>query len=225
MRATDVILAGKVALVSGFGDVGKGCAQSLKALAASVIVTNIDPINALQAAIEDYEVTTLEEACKEGQVFVTTTGNKDIITGEHMQHMKEDSIVCNIGYFDTEIDVKWLEKNAVIKVNIDPQVDRYELKNGRHIISLCQGRLVNLGCATGLMSNTFTNQVLAQIELFTKPGKYPVGVHELPKILDEGVDTLNLYRLEVKLSKLTPQLAKYMHVPIEGLYKTDHNNY
>ncbi|KAL3282283.1 hypothetical protein HHI36_005471 [Cryptolaemus montrouzieri] len=228
-RATDVMLAGKVAVVAGYGDVGKGCAQSLRALGARVIITEIDPINALQAAMEGYEVTTMDEASKEGQIFVTTTGNKDIISGEHMLQMKEDSIVCNIGHFDIEVDVKWLEGNAVSKENIKPQVDRYKLKNGKHIISLCEGRLVNLGCATGhasfVMSNSFSNQVLAQIELWTKPGQYPVGVHRLPKILDEEVARLHLEHLGVKLTKLTPAQAKYMKVPIDGPYKADHYRY
>ncbi|KAL3282285.1 hypothetical protein HHI36_005473 [Cryptolaemus montrouzieri] len=228
-RATDVMLAGKVAVVAGYGDVGKGCAQSLRALGARVIITEIDPINALQAAMEGYQVTTMDEASKEGQIFVTTTGNKDIISGEHMLQMKEDSIVCNIGHFDIEVDIKWLEDNAVSKVNIKPQVDRYKLKNGKHIISLCEGRLVNLGCATGhasfVMSNSFTNQVLAQIELWTKPGQYPVGVHVLPKILDEEVARLHLDHLGVKLTKLTPAQAKYMKVPVDGPYKADHYRY
>ncbi|XP_044752289.1 adenosylhomocysteinase [Coccinella septempunctata] len=228
-RATDVMVAGKVAVVAGYGDVGKGCAQSLRALGARVIVTEIDPICALQAAMEGYEVTTMDEASKEGQIFVTTTGNKDIITGEHMLNMKEDSIVCNIGHFDIEVDVKWLEKNAVSKVNIKPQVDRYLLKNGKHIISLCEGRLVNLGCATGhasfVMSNSFTNQVLAQIELWTKPGEYPVGVYRLPKRLDEEVARLHLDHLGVKLTKLSQEQADYMRVPVEGPYKPDHYRY
>ncbi|CAL1287835.1 unnamed protein product [Larinioides sclopetarius] len=204
-RATDIMLAGKVCVVCGYGDVGKGSAASLRAFGARVIVTEIDPINALQAAMEGkcdsfsslgntgYEVTTLEEACKQAQVFVTTTGCRDIIRGEHFMSMRNDSIVCNIGHFDIEIDVKWLETNAVEKINIKPQVslfyklqvDRYKLANGNHIILLAEGRLVNLGCATGhpsfVMSNSFTNQVIAQIELWTKPENYPVGVYFLPK--------------------------------------------
>ncbi|KAF4524307.1 hypothetical protein B566_EDAN005363 [Ephemera danica] len=184
-RATDVMIAGKVAVVAGYGDVGKGSAQSLRAFGARVIITEIDPINALQAAMEGYEVTTMDEACKEGQIFVTTTGCKDIILGQHFQQMRDDSIVCNIGHFDCEVQVKWLEQNSKNKVNIKPQVDRYELASGRHIILLAEGRLVNLGCAMGhpsfVMSNSFTNQTLAQIELWTKPGHYPVGVHMLPK--------------------------------------------
>lgn len=206
-RATDIMLAGKVSVVAGYGDVGKGCAQSLKSFGSRVIITEIDPINALQAAMEGYEVTTMEEACKIGQIFVTTTGCKDIITDKHFVQMKDDSIVCNIGHFDIEIQVAWLEKNAKEKVNIKPQVDRYTLSNGRHIIVLAEGRLVNLGCATGhpsfVMSNSFTNQVLAQIELWTKNEQYPVGVYILPKKLDEEVAALHLEHLGVKLTKLT----------------------
>lgn len=210
-RATDIMLAGKVSVVAGYGDVGKGCAQSLKSFGSRVIITEIDPINALQAAMEGYEVTTMEEACKIGQIFVTTTGCKDIITDKHFVQMKDDSIVCNIGHFDIEIQVAWLEKNAKEKVNIKPQVDRYTLSNGRHIIVLAEGRLVNLGCATGhpsfVMSNSFTNQVLAQIELWTKNEQYPVGVYILPKKLDEEVAALHLEHLGVKLTKLTPEQA------------------
>jgi adenosylhomocysteinase len=185
-RATDVMLAGKVCVVAGFGDVGKGCASSLRAFGARVIITEIDPIIALQAAMEGYEVTTMEEAVPKASVFVTTTGCKDIIRGEHFIQMSEDSIVCNIGHFDVEVDVKWLETNAKEKINIKPQVDRYTLPNGRHILLLASGRLVNLGCAMGhpsfVMSTSFCNQVLAQIELFTSPSnKYPLGVHILPK--------------------------------------------
>ncbi|XP_067410572.1 adenosylhomocysteinase isoform X2 [Emydura macquarii macquarii] len=184
-RATDVMIAGKVAVVAGYGDVGKGCAQALKSFGARVIITEIDPINALQAAMEGYEVTTMEEACKEGNIFVTTTGCTDIVQGRHFEQMKDDAIVCNIGHFDVEVDAKWLNDNAVETVNVKPQVDRYKLKNGRHIILLAEGRLVNLGCAMGhpsfVMSNSFTNQVLAQIELWTNNDKYPVGVHILPK--------------------------------------------
>lgn len=176
-----------------------------------------------------FEVTTMEEASKEGQIFVTTTGNKDIILGSHFENMKDDSIVCNIGHFDCELDVAWLEKNAVEKVNIKPQVDRYRLKNGKHIICLAEGRLVNLGCATGhssfVMSNSFTNQVLAQIELWTQPGKYPIGVHRLPKHLDEEVARLHLEHLGVKLTILTPEQAQYIGVNVEGPYKPDHYRY
>lgn len=228
-RATDVMLAGKVCVVAGYGDVGKGCAQSLRAFGGRVLITEIDPINALQAAMEGYEVTTMEEASKEGQIYVTTTGCKDIILGEHFLNMRDDSIVCNIGHFDCEIDVAWLEKNAKNKVNIKPQVDRYELANGNHVIVLAEGRLVNLGCAMGhpsfVMSNSFTNQVLAQIELWTKPTEYKVGVHMLPKQLDEEVARLHLDHLGVKLTKLTVDQAKYLGIPEQGPFKPDHYRY
>ncbi|XP_060516766.1 adenosylhomocysteinase-like [Cylas formicarius] len=228
-RATDVMLAGKVCVVAGYGDVGKGCAQSLRALGGRVIITEVDPIIALQAAMEGYEVTTMEDASKRGQIFVTTTGNIDIIKGEHLANMRDDSIVCNIGHFDCEVDVKWLEKNAKSKVNIKPQVDRYELQNGNHIILLAEGRLVNLGCATGhssfVMSNSFTNQALAQIELWTKPNEYAVGVHTLSKLLDEEVARLHLDHLGVKLTKLSPEQAKYIGVSVDGPFKPDHYRY
>ncbi|KAK9731524.1 S-adenosyl-L-homocysteine hydrolase [Popillia japonica] len=228
-RATDIMLAGKVCVVAGYGDVGKGCAQSLRAFGGRVIITEIDPINALQAAMEGYEVTTMEEASKEGQIFVTTTGCKSIILGQHFLNMRDDSIVCNIGHFDCEIDVSWLEKNAKNKVNIKPQVDRFELSNGNHIIVLAEGRLVNLGCATGhssfVMSNSFTNQVLAQIELWTKPGDYPVGVHVLPKTLDEEVARLHLAHLNVKLTTLTDDQANYLGIPVKGPFKPDYYRY
>lgn len=228
-RATDVMLAGKVCVVAGYGDVGKGCAQSLRAFGGRVIVTEIDPINALQASMEGYEVTTMDEASKEGQIFVTTTGCKDIITGNHFLNMRNDSIICNIGHFDCEIEITWLEKNAVEKINIKPQVDRYKLANGRHVILLAEGRLVNLGCAMGhpsfVMSNSFTNQTLAQIELWTKPGHYSVGVHMLPKKLDEEVAALHLEHLGVKLTKLSPDQAAYLGIPTEGPYKPDHYRY
>ena len=184
-RATDIMLAGKTCVVAGYGDVGKGSAQSLRAFGARVLITEIDPINALQASMEGYEVVTMEEAATKAQVFVTATGCKDIIRGEHFSVMKNDSIVCNIGPFDCEIDVKWLEANAVEKVNIKPQVDRYRMPNGNHIILLAEGRLVNLGCAMGhpsfVMSCSFSNQVLAQIELWTKAGQYAIGIYILPK--------------------------------------------
>ncbi|GJQ67205.1 hypothetical protein Trydic_g8113 [Trypoxylus dichotomus] len=208
-RATDIMLAGKVCVVAGYGDVGKGCAQSLRAFGGRVLVTEIDPINALQAAMEGYEVTTMEEACKEGQIFVTTTGCKSIILGHHFINMRDDSIVCNIGHFDCEVDVDWLEKNAKNKVNIKPQVDRYELPNGKHVIILAEGRLVNL----------------AQIELWTKPGQYAIGVHMLPKTLDEEVARLHLAHLNVKLTTLTEDQAKYLGVPVNGPYKPDHYRY
>lgn len=228
-RATDVMIAGKVCVVAGYGDVGKGCAQALKGFGGRVLVTEIDPINALQAAMEGFEVTTMEEASKEAQIFVTTTGCTDIITGDHFLNMKDDSIVCNIGHFDCEVDVAWLEKNAKEKVNIKPQVDRYLLSSGNHVILLAEGRLVNLGCAMGhssfVMSNSFTNQTLAQIELWTKPEQYKVGVYVLPKKLDEEVAALHLDKLGVKLSKLTPKQSEYLNLPVDGPYKPDHYRY
>ena len=229
-RATDIMLAGKTCVVAGFGDVGKGSAQSLRAFGARVIVTEIDPINALQASMEGYEVTTMEEAAPRGTVFVTTTGCCDIIRGEHFLQMPEDAIVCNIGHFDIEVDVAWLEKNAAEKIEIKPQVDRYTLSNGRHILLLAQGRLVNLGCATGhpsfVMSCSFSNQTLAQIELFTaKPGTYPVGVYTLPKKLDEEVAALHLPKLGVKLTKLSPKQSEYLGLHVEGPFKPDSYRY
>ncbi|XP_072389235.1 adenosylhomocysteinase [Diabrotica undecimpunctata] len=228
-RATDVMLAGKVCVVAGYGDVGKGCAQSLRAFGGRVLITEIDPINALQAAMEGYEVTTMEEASKEAQIYVTTTGCKDIVRGEHFLNMRDDSIVCNIGHFDCEIDVEWLEKNAKEKVTIKPQVDRYLLSTGNHVIVLAEGRLVNLGCATGhssfVMSNSFTNQVLAQIELWTKPGAYSLGVHMLPKHLDEEVARLHLKHLGVKLTTLSAEQAEYLGISAQGPFKPDHYRY
>jgi adenosylhomocysteinase len=224
-RATDVMLAGKVCVVAGYGDVGKGSAASLKAFGARVLITEIDPINALQAAMEGYEVTTMEDAAPRAQIFVTSTGCKDIVTGKHMEMMPNDAIVCNVGHFDCEIDVAWLDKNAAKKDTIKPQVDRYTLKNGRHIILLAEGRLVNLGCAMGhpsfVMSNSFTNQVLAQVELWTKKGKYPLGVHLLPKTLDEEVAQLHLDKLGVKLTKLTDEQAAYLGIPKNGPFKPE----
>uniref|UniRef100_A0A3Q2YZA3 adenosylhomocysteinase n=1 Tax=Hippocampus comes TaxID=109280 RepID=A0A3Q2YZA3_HIPCM len=228
-RATDVMIAGKVAVVAGYGDVGKGCVQALRAFGARVIVTEIDPINALQAAMEGFEVTTMDEACQEGNIFVTTTGCEDIIQAHHFESMKDDAIVCNIGHFDCEIDMSWLNANAAEKINIKPQVDRYRMKSGRHIIVLAEGRLVNLGCAMGhpsfVMSNSFTNQVLAQIELWTNTDKYPVGVYFLPKKLDEQVAAAHLDKLGVKLTKLTDKQAKYLGLPTEGPFKPDHYRY
>jgi len=222
-------LAGKVAIVGGYGDVGKGCATALRAFGARVIVTEIDPINALQAAMEGYEVATMDEACKEARIFVTTTGCKDIIGQRHFEQMLEDSIVCNIGHFDCEIDVAWLNDNCKTKENIKPQVDRYTLKNGRHIILLAEGRLVNLGCAMGhpsfVMSNSFTNQVLAQIELWTRTDQYKVAVHILPKKLDEEVAAAHLEHLGVKLTKLSDDQAGYLGIPKEGPFKPDHYRY
>ena len=227
-RATDIMIAGKVVVVGGYGDVGKGCADAMKALGARVIITEIDPICALQAAMEGYEITTMEEAVKEGNIYVTTTGCADIIRIEHMEKMKNDAIVCNIGHFDIEIQVDELNKfPGIVKDVIKPQVDKYTFPDGHNIILLAEGRLVNLGCATGhpsfVMSNSFTNQVLAQIELFTK--KYEVGVYTLPKILDEEVARLHLDKLGVKLTKLTDKQAEYLRVPKEGPYKPEHYRY
>jgi len=228
-RATDVMLAGKVAVVAGFGDVGKGCAESLRSYGARVIVTEIDPINALQAAMAGYEVTTMEEAAPRANVFVTTTGNRDIITAKHFQVMPEDAIVSNIGHFDVEIDVAWLKANAKQVVNIKPQVDRFTMASGRHIILLAEGRLVNLGCGTGhpsfVMSCSFTNQVLAQIALWTTPEKFPLGVHMLPKSLDEEVARAHIAQLGIKLTTLSAEQASYLDLPVNGPYKPDHYRY
>ena len=223
-RAADIMLAGKVCVVCGYGDVGKGCCASLKAFGARVIVTEIDPINALQAAMEGYEVTTLEDCVSRAHLFVTATGCCDIISPEHLMKMREDAIVCNIGHFDCEIDSSWLKANCQ-KSEIKPQVDRYTLSNGRHVILLAAGRLVNLGCATGhpsfVMSNSFTNQILAQIELWTKPDQYSVGICVLPKKLDEEVAAAHLEHLGVKLTQLSLKQAEYLGVPQEGPYKPD----
>jgi len=229
-RATDVMLAGKVAVCAGYGDVGKGSARALQAFGARVIVTEIDPINALQAAMEGFQVSTMEEVASQARIFVTTTGCKDIITSEHLLMMPEDAIVCNIGHFDCEIQSEWLNKNAK-KENIKPQVDRYLLPNGRHIILLAEGRLVNLGCAMGhpsfVMSNSFTNQVLAQIELWQKHDQYKgkKEVFILPKKLDEEVAAAHLEHLGVKLTKLSNDQAEYLGIPTEGPYKPDHYRY
>jgi adenosylhomocysteinase len=229
-RATDVMVAGKVVVVAGYGDVGKGCAHSMRSLGARVLITEIDPIIALQAAMEGYEVTTMEEAASQGNIFVTATGNRDIILAEHMKAMPNDAIVCNIGHFDLEIDMAWLNgQKDVKKIEIKPQVDRYTFPDGHSILVLAEGRLVNLGCATGhpsfVMSNSFTNQVLAQIALWTETDKYPVGVHVLPKKLDEEVARLHLGKLGVKLTKLTKKQSDYFGVPVEGPYKPDHYRY
>ncbi|ELU02655.1 hypothetical protein CAPTEDRAFT_21360 [Capitella teleta] len=222
-RATDVMLAGKVAVVAGYGDVGKGCAQALRAFGSRVIITEIDPINALQAAMEGYEVTTMDHAVQEAHIFVTSTGCADVLTGEHFSQMQDDAIVCNIGHFDCEIQVKWLNENCASKDTIKPQVDRYTMKSGRHIILLAEGRLVNLGCAMGhpsfVMSNSFSNQVLAQIELWTKHGEYPIGVHLISKKLDEEVAAAHLDKLGVVLTKLTSQQSEYLGIPVEGPFK------
>ena len=227
-RATDVMVAGKVVVVLGYGDVGKGSARSMRAYGARVIVTEIDPICALQAAMEGYEVSTMDEAVKEGNIFVTTTGNKDVITLEHMKQMKDEAIVCNIGHFDNEIQVEQLYAYAGAKrLNIKPQVDKYTFENGNSIYLLAEGRLVNLGCATGhpsfVMSNSFTNQTLAQIELWTK--KYEIGVYRLPKELDEEVARLHLEQLGVKLTRLTKEQSEYIGIPFDGPYKPDHYRY
>ncbi len=229
-RATDVMVAGKVVVVAGYGDVGKGSAHSMKSLGARVIVTEIDPINALQAVMEGFEVTTMEEAAARGQIFVTATGCRDVIRGEHLAAMPNDAIVCNIGHFDLEIDIAWLEgTKGIKKVEIKPQVDRYTLPSGKSVIVLAEGRLVNLGCATGhpsfVMSTSFTNQVLAQLALWTETDKYDVGVHLLPKKLDEEVARLHLDKLGVKLTKLTKEQAEYLHVPVEGPFKPEYYRY
>lgn len=227
-RATDVMIAGKVVVVCGYGDVGKGCARSMRGYGARVLVTEIDPICALQAAMEGFEVTTLEDALSEGNIYVTTTGNCDVITAEDMARMKSEAIVCNIGHFDNEIQVERLEKwDGIKKINIKPQVDKYIYPDGHCIYLLAEGRLVNLGCATGhpsfVMSNSFTNQTLAQIELWTK--NYEVGVYRLPKTLDEEVARLHLDNIGVKLTKLTKKQADYIGVDVEGPYKADHYRY
>jgi len=227
-RATDVMIAGKVAVVAGYGDVGKGCAQALAKMGARVLITEIDPINALQACMEGYQVVTMEDAAPQGNIFVTTTGCRDIIRGEHMQVMREDAILSNIGHFDIEIDVAWLNAHAK-KINVKPQVDRYIFPDGRHLILLAEGRLVNLGCATGhpsfVMSASFSNQTLAQIALWTETSKYTVGVHFLPKKLDEEVARLHLEQLGAKLSKLTPAQIEYLGVSAEGPFKPFHYRY
>jgi len=227
-RATDIMVAGKVAVVAGYGDVGKGSAQSLRAFGARVLITEIDPINALQAAMEGYEVTTMELAAPKGHIFVTTTGCSGIIRAEHFQVMKDNAICCNIGHFDCEIDVAWLKANGK-RDNIKPQVDRFELETGKHIILLAEGRLVNLGCATGhpsfVMSNSFCNQVMAQLELWQHTEKYPVGVHFLPKEFDEEVARVHLDLLDVKLSKLNAVQSEYLGVPVNGPFKPPHYRY
>jgi adenosylhomocysteinase len=237
-RATDVMIAGKIGVVAGYGDVGKGCAQALHSMGARVLVTEVDPINALQAAVQGFEVVTMEEAASIGQIFVTTTGCRDILVGRHFEAMRNDAIVCNIGHFDIEIDVAWLKANAQSVQNIKPQVDRY-LLNGKHIILLAEGRLVNLGCATGhssfVMSCSFSNQVLAQIALykaedaafgkkyveFGAGGKKDVGVYVLPKQLDEEVARSHLAHVNVKLTELTPVQAEYLGLEVAGPYKPD----
>jgi adenosylhomocysteinase len=226
-RATDVLIGGKVAVVAGYGDVGKGCCQALVGQGARVVVTEVDPICALQAAMEGYEVMPMDEACRIGDIFVTTTGCCDVITERHMRRMKDMAIVSNIGHFDSEIQVGKLRKYKW--TNIKPQVDKITFPNGRSILMLAEGRLMNLGCATGhpsfVMSNSFTNQVLAQMELILHAEKYPVGVYMLPKKLDEEVARLHLERLGVGMDRLTRKQAKYLGVPVEGPYKPEHYRY
>ena len=229
-RATGVMFAGKVAVVAGFGDVGKGCCQALRGLGARVLVTEIDPICALQAAMEGYQVTTMEEAAPQADIIVTATGCASIVRPEHMKAMKDQAILCNIGHFDCEIDVAWLEKNPEIKeVNIKPQVDQFVFPDGKKLTLLARGRLVNLGCADGhpsfVMSSSFSNQTLAQIELWQNPGKYENKVYTLPKALDEKVAAFHLGKLGVKLSKLTKEQADYLGVSVEGPFKPEHYRY
>jgi adenosylhomocysteinase len=226
-RATDVMVAGKIAVVCGYGDVGKGCAQSLRGLGATVLITEIDPICALQAAMEGYRVVTMDEAASIANIFVTATGNVGVITHEHMKAMRDQAIVCNIGHFDSEIDIASLRHYTW--ENIKPQVDHVIFPDGKRIIVLAEGRLVNLGCATGhpsfVMSNSFCNQVLAQIELWNNAASYEKKVYVLPKKLDEKVARSHLAQIGVKLTQLTPQQAEYINVPVEGPYKPDHYRY
>jgi len=229
-RATDVMMAGKVAVICGYGDVGKGSSHSLRGMGARVIVTEIDPINALQAAMEGFEVATIEDTLGRGDIYVTCTGNRDVITLEHMQYMKDQAIVCNIGHFDNEIQVDRLNgADGVERTNIKPQVDKYTFPDGHSIFLLAEGRLVNLGCATGhpsfVMSNSFSNQTLAQIDLWNNRDRYEIGVYTLPKKLDEEVARLHLEKIGVKLTTLTPAQAEYLGVPMDGPYKADHYRY
>ena len=229
-RATDVMIAGKMAVVCGYGDVGKGCAQALQSFGARVVVTEIDPINALQAAMEGFQVTLLDDVVAAADIFVTTTGCCDIIRPEHLDAMKHEAIVCNIGHFDIEIDMAYLKgRKDISRINIKPQVDKFVYPNGKALIILAEGRLVNLGCASGhpsfVMSNSFTNQVLAQIALWDKKQKFAVGVHVLPKKLDEEVARLHLDKLGVKLTKLTPKQADYLGLSVEGPFKPEHYRY
>jgi adenosylhomocysteinase len=229
-RATDVLIGGKVAVVCGYGDVGKGCAESLRGQRARVVVTEIDPINALQAAMDGYQVATVEDVVSTADIFITATGNRDVITAEHMTRMKHQAIVGNIGHFDNEIDMAGLARvPGIERINIKPQVDEWRFPDGHAVIVLSEGRLLNLGNATGhpsfVMSNSFTNQVIAQVELFTSTEQYPVGVHTLPKYLDEKVARLHLDALGVRLTELTKSQASYLGVPVEGPYKADHYRY
>jgi adenosylhomocysteinase len=229
-RATGVMFAGKLAVVCGYGDVGKGCAQSLRGLGARVVITEIDPICALQAAMEGYQVATLEDVAPQGDIFVTATGCASVVRPEHLRAMKDQAILCNIGHFDCEIDVAWLEKNPEIKeVNIKPQVDQFVFPDGKRLTLLARGRLVNLGCANGhpsfVMSSSFSNQVIAQIELWQNHGQYKKQVYVLPKKLDEKVAALHLGKLGVRLTKLTKEQSEYLGVPVEGPFKPDHYRY
>jgi adenosylhomocysteinase len=229
-RATDVLIGGKVTVVCGYGDVGKGCAESLRGQGARVIITEIDPINALQAAMDGYQVATVEDVVATADIFISATGNRDVITGEHMSQMKHQAIVGNIGHFDNEIDMAGLARiPGIRRENIKPQVDEWVFPDGHAVIVLSEGRLLNLGNATGhpsfVMSNSFTNQVIAQVELFTRPEDYPIGVHTLPKYLDEKVARLHLDALGVRLTELTKAQASYLGVPVEGPYKPDHYRY
>jgi adenosylhomocysteinase len=229
-RALDVMISGKVAVVCGYGDVGKGCAQSLRGQGARVIVTEVDPINALQAAMEGYEVTVLEETLGRGDIYITTTGNVDVITVDHIRQMKNQAVVANIGHFDNEIQVDKLNNfPGIERTNIKPQVDKYRFPDGREIFLLAEGRLVNLGCATGhpsfVMSNSFSNQTLAQLDLWRNREVYKPGVYILPKKLDEEVARLHLEKIGVKLTVLTKRQADYIGVPVEGPYKPEHYRY
>ncbi|MSR46503.1 MAG: adenosylhomocysteinase [Planctomycetes bacterium] len=232
-RATGVMVAGKVVVVAGYGDVGKGCAQSMRGFGARVLITEVDPICALQAAMEGFEVTTMEDAARQGDIFVTASGCHGVIRSEHLLAMKDNAIVCNIGHFDIEIDVKWLEKNCLREDEIKPQVDRFFLKNGKSLLLLARGRLMNLGCATGhpsfVMSASFTNQVMAQLALWAADApeatRLAIGVHKLPKRLDEEVARLHLEKLGVKLTKLTKEQAEYLGVPTDGPFKSEWYRY
>jgi len=229
-RATDIMVAGKVVVVAGYGDVGKGCAAAMKGIGARVIITEIDPICALQAAMEGYEVISMDKAAAMGDIFVTTTGCRDVIVGKHLDKMKDKAIVCNIGHFDLEIEVAYLnDRSDIVKEEIKPQVDLYRYPDGKELIILAEGRLVNLGCATGhpsfVMSNSFANQVLAQIELWQNPGKYENRVYVLPKTLDEKVARLHLKKLGVELDRLTPEQAEYLNIPADGPFKPNHYRY
>lgn len=228
-RATGVMIAGKVAVVAGYGDVGKGCAHSMRSYGARVLITEIDPINALQASMEGFQIVTMETAAAQGDIFVTATGNLNIIGEKHFKAMKDQAILCNIGHFDNEIDISWLEKNSAREFEIKPQVDKFVQRDGRELIVLARGRLVNLGCASGhpsfVMSSSFSNQTLAQIELFCNPGKYKVGVYTLPKKLDEKVARLHLKKLGVELTTLSKEQADYIGVSVDGPYKPEHYRY